>query len=182
MTAGFVPLLKPKACLRNACSWGTNAYQWLLLKIQFIWLVSYLSVHCCCLCTFIFCIFSEDLYFFRTRVWYAGDILEIYDYGFFYVLLKMQCILILLYNVHAFTFFFFFGIFMIRTDMTQSYRFLGPLQCPDFSFIRSRVGCANGNTDQSTHTSVLCDETPAHQSRSSAVPKLSLLSEQGAVV
>jgi len=34
------------------------------------------------------------------------------------------------------------------------------------------------NTDQSTHTSVLCDETPVHQSRSSAIPRLSLLGKQ----
>jgi len=34
----------------------------------------------------------------------------------------------------------------------------------------------------STHTSVICDDTPARQSRSSAVSRLSLLGEQRADV
>jgi len=37
---------------------------------------------------------------------------------------------------------------------------------PTGLFVRHRG--ADGSTDQSTQTSVLCDETPAHQSRSQA--------------
>jgi len=35
-----------------------------------------------------------------------------------------------------------------------------------WNFFCSRVGAPNGNTYHSTHTSVLCDETLEHQSRS----------------
>jgi len=37
---------------------------------------------------------------------------------------------------------------------------------PRLLLYSSRIGAPNGSPDQSTHTSVLCDETPAHQSRS----------------
>jgi len=36
------------------------------------------------------------------------------------------------------------------------------------SYMASQVAAPNGSTYQSTHTSVLWEETPAHQSRSQA--------------
>jgi len=46
----------------------------------------------------------------------------------------------------------------------------------------SNTGAKWQHRSVNTHTSVLCDETSALQSRSSAVPKLSLLGEQKADV
>jgi len=58
--------------------------------------------------------------------------------------------------------------YMVGTDRRRPNRLLRSLYCPGFSFIHSRIGAPNGSTGQSTHTSVLCDETPGHQSRSQA--------------
>jgi len=58
---------------------------------------------------------------------------------------------------------------MARTDRCSPTGLLVRCSCSaDFPFIRSRVGAPNGNTEQSLHTSVLCDEIPVHQSRSQA--------------
>jgi len=83
-----------------------------------------------------------------------------------------------------------FNVFVVLLVLFELYGYRTDRRSPAGSLIRCRVQTsplfiveysgANGSTNQSAHTSVLCNETPVHQSRSSAVPSLSLLGKQKA--